>query len=86
LAEGLASDGPGESERSILIEEVKIGCTLAMLQCLDRPHRLAYILDEILDLPGPRPPKRLMSIRACCASDLSAHEARSSRLHVRIVA
>src|SRR2546430_10372808 len=46
LAEGLASDGPGENERSMLIEEVKIGCTLAMLQCLDRPHRLAYILGE----------------------------------------
>ena len=24
-----------------------------MLQCLDRPHRLAYVLGEILDLPGP---------------------------------
>ncbi len=52
LAAGLADDGPSENERSILIEEVKIGCTLAMLQCLDRPHRLAYILGEILELPG----------------------------------
>jgi hypothetical protein len=24
-----------------------------MLQCLDRPHRLAYVLGEILDLSGP---------------------------------
>ena len=24
-----------------------------MLQCLDRPHRLAYVLGEILDIPGP---------------------------------
>lgn len=24
-----------------------------MLQCLDRPHRLAYVLGEILELPGP---------------------------------
>jgi hypothetical protein len=24
-----------------------------MLQCLDRPHRLAYILGEILELAGP---------------------------------
>jgi hypothetical protein len=32
---------------------VKIGCTLGMLQCLDRPHRLAYVLGEILDLSGP---------------------------------
>jgi len=23
-----------------------------MLLCLDRPHRLAYILGEILELPG----------------------------------
>jgi RNA polymerase sigma factor (sigma-70 family) len=53
LAEGLSSDGPADAERSLLTEEVKIGCTLAMLQCLDRPHRLAYVLGEILDLPGP---------------------------------
>ena len=52
LMEGLAADGPAADERSVLVEEVKIGCTLAMLQCLDRPHRLAYILGEILDLPG----------------------------------
>src|SRR5688500_4074513 len=53
LAEGLASDGPTDAERSLLTEEVKVGCTLGMLQCLDRPHRLAYVLGEILDLPGP---------------------------------
>ena len=53
LAEGLSADGPADAERSLLIEEVKIGCTLGMLQCLDRPHRLAYVLGEILDLPGP---------------------------------
>ncbi len=53
LLAGLSTDGPAESERSVLVEEVRIGCTLAMLQCLDRPHRLAYILGEILDLPGP---------------------------------
>jgi RNA polymerase sigma factor (sigma-70 family) len=53
LADGLSSDEPTDTERSLLIEEVKIGCTLGMLQCLDRPHRLAYVLGEILDLPGP---------------------------------
>jgi RNA polymerase sigma factor (sigma-70 family) len=53
LADGLSSDGPGDAEHSLLTEEVKIGCTLAMLQCLDRPHRLAYILGEIFELPGP---------------------------------
>jgi RNA polymerase sigma factor (sigma-70 family) len=53
LADGLSSEGPADAERSLLTEEVKIGCTLGMLQCLDRPHRLAYVLGEILDLPGP---------------------------------
>ena len=53
LAEGLSADGPMDAERSLLTEEVKIGCTLGMLQCLDRPHRLAYVLGEILDMPGP---------------------------------
>jgi RNA polymerase sigma factor (sigma-70 family) len=53
LADGLSSTGPADAERSVLTEEVKIGCTLGMLQCLDRPHRLAYILGEILDLAGP---------------------------------
>ena len=53
LAEGLSEDGPADYERSVLTEEVKIGCTLGMLQCLDRPHRLAYVLGEILDLPAP---------------------------------
>src|SRR5437762_5273202 len=53
LAEGLSPDGPADHERSILIEEVKIGCTLGMLQCLDRPHRLVYVLGEILEMSGP---------------------------------
>jgi RNA polymerase sigma factor (sigma-70 family) len=53
LAEGLCSDGPAEQERSRLTEEVKIGCTMGLLQCLDRPHRLAYVLGEILDLSAP---------------------------------
>ena len=53
LVEGLSSDGPADAEHSALVEEVKIGCTLGMLQCLDRAHRLAYVLGEILELPGP---------------------------------
>jgi RNA polymerase sigma factor (sigma-70 family) len=53
LAEGLSSEGPSDRDRSVLTEEVKIGCTLGMLQCLDRPHRLAYVLGEIMDLSGP---------------------------------
>jgi RNA polymerase sigma factor (sigma-70 family) len=37
-------------DEKLLLEEVKIGCTLFMLMCLDRNHRLAYILGEIVEL------------------------------------
>lgn len=53
LMGGLDLEAPAETEHSLLIEEVKVACTLGMLQCLDRPHRLAYVLGEILELPGP---------------------------------
>lgn len=53
LSDGL-SDAPLTSNDDIagelLLEEVKIGCTHAMLLCLDRDHRFTYILGEILDL------------------------------------
>jgi RNA polymerase sigma factor (sigma-70 family) len=51
LEEGLSSEGPADAEHSLLTVEVKIGCTMAMLQCLDRPHRIAYVLGEALELP-----------------------------------
>jgi len=53
LKQGLEVESTSDTEQSVLIEEVKVGCTLAMLQCLDRPHRLAYILGEIVELSGP---------------------------------
>lgn len=46
-----ASPSPGP-EALLLVEEVKLGCTLGILLCLDRPHRLAYILGAVLGLPG----------------------------------
>lgn len=53
LARGLDEpyDGRGVDE-GLLAEEVKIGCTQGMLLCLDREHRIAYILGEIFELPG----------------------------------
>jgi RNA polymerase sigma factor (sigma-70 family) len=42
-----ASDDP---EQRVLEEEVKIGCTQAMLLCLDRDHRVAYVLGEVFEL------------------------------------
>jgi RNA polymerase sigma factor (sigma-70 family) len=84
LSRGLSTDGPADHERSVLTEEVKIGCTLGLLQCLDRPHRLAYILGEICDLPAPEaaealdiPPaafrKRLQRAREAIEAFTRAH-------------
>ncbi len=53
LTEGLGLEAPAETEHSLLIEEVKVGCSLGMLQCLDRPHRLAYVMGEIFEMSGP---------------------------------
>lgn len=39
-----------EVEDRLLEEEVKLGCTTGMLLCLDRGHRLAYILGEVFHL------------------------------------
>lgn len=53
LAEGLSTEafqGADGVEAELLLEEVKIGCTHAMLLCLDRGDRLAFILGEILEL------------------------------------
>src|SRR5712691_9233818 len=46
-----SSDSLGSNpEYAVAVEEVRIGCTLGMLLCLDREHRLAYIVGEILEL------------------------------------
>jgi RNA polymerase sigma factor (sigma-70 family) len=53
LADGLSDPALSVHDdvaEALLLEEVKIGCTLAMLLCLDRDHRFTYILGEILDL------------------------------------
>ncbi len=53
LSSGLSSDPiriECDIDEKLLLEEVKVGCTLAMLMCLDRKHRLAYILGEIVEL------------------------------------
>jgi RNA polymerase sigma factor (sigma-70 family) len=50
LVDGLRE--PAQAEDPLVVQEVKLGCTLAMLTCLDRDHRLAYVLGEVFDLPG----------------------------------
>jgi RNA polymerase sigma factor (sigma-70 family) len=50
LAGALEMSRGRSSEERLLVEEVKLWCTHGMLLHLDRPHRLAYILGEILEL------------------------------------
>jgi hypothetical protein len=40
-----------DPDRDLLAREVKQGCTLALLTCLDREMRLVYVLSEILQVP-----------------------------------
>jgi RNA polymerase sigma factor (sigma-70 family) len=34
----------------VMARDVMLGCTLAMLTCLDREHRVAYLLGDVFDL------------------------------------
>ncbi len=67
-----------EVDEELLAEEVRIGCTLAMLQGLDRPHRVAYILGEIMEL-GHKDASKVLDITP------AAFRKRLSRARDRIV-
>jgi RNA polymerase sigma factor (sigma-70 family) len=79
LADGLSSDGSTDGERSLLVEEVKVGCTLGMLQCLDRPHRLPTSWSSFSTSPDPKLPTPSRSPPSSCASVYSMRGRRSSR-------
>lgn len=51
LADGLG-DPATSPDADLLADEVRVGCTLGMLQCLDRDHRLAWVLGVALGVPG----------------------------------
>jgi RNA polymerase sigma factor (sigma-70 family) len=44
---------PPSAERTLLVEEAKLGCMLGMLLCLDREQRMAFVLGEIFECPSP---------------------------------
>ena len=54
LLEGLADDESRAPEDHVMLNELRVRCTMAMLLCLDRAHRAAYVLGEILEMEhGP---------------------------------
>jgi RNA polymerase sigma factor (sigma-70 family) len=91
LADGLDHGGADpsaprrdEADQALLEEEVKIGCTQAMLLCLGRDERIAYILgdvfelrsDEAAEVLGIDPPayrKRLSRARQRVRAFMTAH-------------
>ena len=52
LHEGLAEPDSSAPDAPLLAQEVKLGCTLGMLLCLDRAHRVAYVLSDVFELPS----------------------------------
>ncbi len=49
LQESLEDKSPRPDE-VLLFQEIRVGCTLGMLLCLNRAHRITYILGEILEI------------------------------------
>ncbi len=48
--EDLADDAAVSPEDATLAHEVKVGCTLGVLLCLDRDQRIVFVLGEVLEL------------------------------------
>lgn len=47
----LQQAGLSDAEAALALEEVKIGCTLAMLTCLTREARVTYLLGDVFEMP-----------------------------------
>ncbi len=50
LLDGLAASPSSSPDARVLEREVQLACTHAMLTCLDREHRIAYIVGEIFEV------------------------------------
>jgi RNA polymerase sigma factor (sigma-70 family) len=50
LQQGLSAAKTPGPEAGLLAAEVRLGCTQAMLTCIDREHRIAYVLGEVFEV------------------------------------
>lgn len=71
-----SEDDAGGTEHQILLNEVRISCTMAMLLCLDAKHRLAYILGDIMELDHAEASRALSLSKANFRKQLSRARAR----------
>ncbi len=49
LLSGLTDDAPS-AEHQLLLNELRLKCTVALLLCLDPDHRAAYVLGDVLEM------------------------------------
>ncbi len=47
---GEQAEAGNKAEQGLIVEEIRLSCLQGVLICLDRPHRMAYILGEIFDM------------------------------------
>lgn len=50
LETGLVADPPEAPDEALLLNELRVSCTMAMLLCLSMDLRLAYVLGDIFEL------------------------------------
>ncbi|QFT34601.1 ECF RNA polymerase sigma-E factor [Labrenzia sp. THAF82] len=50
LETGLVADPPEAPDQALLLNELRVSCTMAMLLCLSLDLRLAYVLGDVLEL------------------------------------
>ena len=84
LLDGLSAGPSADPDAGLLEREIQLACTHAVLTCLDREHRVAYILGDILgvdsdeggyicDVPPATYRKRLSRARQRIRAHLSIH-------------
>jgi RNA polymerase sigma factor (sigma-70 family) len=66
-------------EQELLVKEVQLRCTLGMLLCLDRDHRLAYILGEVFEVSSAQGASILAISAAAFRKRVSRARARLQR-------
>ncbi|MBS1727606.1 MAG: sigma-70 family RNA polymerase sigma factor [Armatimonadetes bacterium] len=50
LLDGLVDDRAAKADDLVMMNELRVACTMAMLLCLDLKHRAAYVLGKVLEL------------------------------------
>lgn len=83
LADGMEETAVVRADDHVYLQQVKVGCSRALLQCLDGDHRVAYVLVEIMgfepsaaaevcEVQGPTFRKRLSRARTRVRGHLEA--------------